>query len=566
MMPKIDAKEKTIRDVFHRDYAFSIPAYQRPYSWGTDQAKTLLSDLLAASTSFNVGMSASLITPYFLGSIVVIKQENQPEAQIIDGQQRLTTLALLISALRTLFLDANSKAAFRELVLEQGNALVGTHDRCRLVLRGRDHSFFEANFLRHPTMDHLSGLIAGKLSDPQKHLAENAQALLGELSKLDPARRDTLAAFLLQHTYLVIVSTASLESAFRIFSVLNDRGLDLTVADILKSEIIGRIPSSAQDAYVKKWEDAEVELGTQRFAELFSHIRMIHDRRKLRTTVLEGFRAAVPLTNPGAFIDDELLPLADAMQAIFQADYECTDPAVEKQANQALRWLLRIGDQDWMPVALRLLTHYANTPSVIATKLVGLEKLAALLWLNRFDINSRIERYGNILEEIANDKSKTAVLPSLLATTAEKQTAASVIGGDVYNLSPAPKRTFVLLRLDAALSSGEASYDFDTITVEHVLPQTPDANSLWMQWWPDPLVRESAVHQLGNLALLNRRQNSAALNWEFTVKKQKYYQKKTGCSPFQITSRVLKETDWTPAVFGRHQAETVAKLKEIWEL
>ncbi len=565
-MPKIDAKEKTIRDVFHRDYAFSIPAYQRPYSWGTDQAKTLLSDLLAASTSFNVGMSASLITPYFLGSIVVIKQENQPEAQIIDGQQRLTTLALLISALRTLFLDANSKAAFRELVLEQGNALVGTHDRCRLVLRGRDHSFFEANFLRHPTMDHLSGLIAGKLSDPQKHLAENAQALLGELSKLDPARRDTLAAFLLQHTYLVIVSTASLESAFRIFSVLNDRGLDLTVADILKSEIIGRIPSSAQDAYVKKWEDAEVELGTQRFAELFSHIRMIHDRRKLRTTVLEGFRAAVPLTNPGAFIDDELLPLADAMQAIFQADYECTDPAVEKQANQALRWLLRIGDQDWMPVALRLLTHYANTPSVIATKLVGLEKLAALLWLNRFDINSRIERYGNILEEIANDKSKTAVLPSLLATTAEKQTAASVIGGDVYNLSPAPKRTFVLLRLDAALSSGEASYDFDTITVEHVLPQTPDANSLWMQWWPDPLVRESAVHQLGNLALLNRRQNSAALNWEFTVKKQKYYQKKTGGSPFQITSRVLKETDWTPAVFGRHQAETVAKLKEIWEL
>ena len=103
-----------------------------------------------------------------------------------------------------------------------------------------------------------------------------------------------LAAFLLQHTYLVIVSTASLESAFRIFSVLNDRGLDLTVADILKSEIIGRIPAATQDAYVKKWEDAEVELGTQRFADLFSHIRMIHDRKKLRTTVLEGFELPSP--------------------------------------------------------------------------------------------------------------------------------------------------------------------------------------------------------------------------------------------------------------------------------
>ena len=66
-MPKIDAKEKAIRDVFHRDYAFSIPAYQRPYSWGTDQAKTLLSDLLAASAGFNVGMDVNQCDPLFPG-------------------------------------------------------------------------------------------------------------------------------------------------------------------------------------------------------------------------------------------------------------------------------------------------------------------------------------------------------------------------------------------------------------------------------------------------------------------------------------------------------------------
>jgi hypothetical protein len=389
---------------------------------------------------------------------------------------------------------------------------------------------------------------------------------LAELSKLDPARRDALAAFLLQHTYLVIVSTASLESAFRIFSVLNDRGLDLTVADILKSEIIGRIPAATQDAFVTKREDAEVELGTQRFADLFSHIRMIHDRKKLRTTVLEGFRASVPTTHPGAFIDDELLPMADAMQVILQADFECADPALEKQANHSLRWLLRIGDQDWMPVALRLITHYAEKPQVIVAKLGELEKLAAVLWLNRFDINNRIDRYGKLLEEIAGDQSKSGALPSLLTSAEEKKSAAVAISGDVYNLSPPPKRTFVLLRLDAALSSGEATYDFDTITVEHILPQTPDANSKWIEWWPDPIAREQSLHLLGNLALLNRRQNSAALNWEFDKKKEKYYQKKTGGSPFQITSRILKETEWTPAVFAVHQAETVAKLKEIWNL
>jgi hypothetical protein len=565
-MSKIDAKEKAIRDVFHRDYAFSIPAYQRPYSWGTDQAKTLLSDLVAASADFTVGMDVNHVTPYFLGSIVVIKQENRPTAEVIDGQQRLTTLALLISALRTLFTDIKRKSTFGEFILEQGDPLVGTQDRCRIELRERDHAFFETNFLRHADLAQLTGLLAGKLSDPQKHLAENALALLVELSKLDAARRDALAAFLLQHTYLVIVSTASLESAFRIFSVLNDRGLDLTVADILKSEIIGRLPAATQEAYVTKWEDAEEELGTQRFADLFSHIRMIHDRKKLRTTVLEGFRASVPVTNPDSFIDDELLPLADAMQAIFRADFECADPALEKQANRSLRWLLRIGDQDWVPVALRLITQYADTPALTVAKLGELEKLTAVLWLNRFDINDRIERYGKILEEIANDTVKSAVPPSLLASADEKKGAFDAISGDVYNLSPAPKRTFVLLRLDAALSSGEATYDFDTITVEHILPQTPNAKSKWLEWWPDAIAREQSVHRLGNLALLNRRQNSAALNWEFAEKKEKYYQKKTGGSPFQITSRVLKETEWTPAVFARHQAEAVAKLKETWDL
>ena len=107
------------------------------------------------------------------------------------------------------------------------------------------------------------------------------------------------------------------------------------------------------------------------------------------------------MTNPGAFIDDELLPMADAMQVILQADFECADPALEKQANHSLRWLLRIGDQDWVPVALRLITHYAEKPEVIVAKLAELEKLAAVLWLNRFDINNRIDRYGKLLEEIA---------------------------------------------------------------------------------------------------------------------------------------------------------------------
>jgi hypothetical protein len=69
--------------------------------------------------------------------------------------------------------------------------------------------------------------------------------------------------------------------------------------------------------------------------------------------------------------------------------------------------------------------------------------------------------------------------------------------------------------------------------------------------------------------VLNVRRFDQQLIWtgmEFDKKKQKYYQKKTGGSPFQITSRVLKETEWTPSVFATHQTDAVAKLKTIWDL
>ena len=319
-----------------------------------------------ASAGFSPRAKSQSITPYFLGSIVVIKEETAPEAEVIDGQQRLITLSLLLSALRVNFVDLKRKDTFSKLLLEEGDSLVGTQDRCRIVLRARDHEFYENNILRHQTLDHFSALLEQHLTDPRRKLAENSRLLVEGVKKLTELQRESLAGFLLQHTYLVVVSTPTLESAFRIFSVLNDRGLDLTVADILKAEVIGKIPQNDQEAYVEKWEDAEEELGTQHFAELFSQVRMIHDKKKLRTTVLEGFRAAVPLNDPKAFIDDELIPLADASNVILSADYECANKDHEAKVNRALRWLLRIADRDWMPVALCLITHYSTKPLLIA--------------------------------------------------------------------------------------------------------------------------------------------------------------------------------------------------------
>jgi hypothetical protein len=568
-MPTIHAHEHPILRIFSNEFAFSIPSYQRPYSWGVDQATELFSDLLTASEGFspNAKGKKAEVTPYFLGSIVLIKAEQQPDADVIDGQQRLTTLSLLLSALRVSFEESRRQATFAMLLFEEGDPLVGTKDRCRLTLRERDHAFFEKNILRHATLDHLNDLLLGSWADPQRRLAENAALLLKKVRALTPESRDALAGYLLQHTYLVVVSTPDLDSAFRIFSVLNDRGLDLTAADILKAEIIGKIDEDEQDPFVKAWEDAEENLGTDRFAELFSNLRMIHAKTKQRKSILDEVRESIPLLNhPKRFIQEELIPSSESYGIILSHDYESADRKADTRINRSLRLLSRLDDSDWVPPALSYLNRNSKSPILVDQFLADLERLAATMWLRRCDVNERIRRHGLLLTEIENGSDLTKPSSAMQLTQDEMTQSISVLDGDIYNLSPKKKRTMILLRLDQSLSSGEASYDFDHITIEHVLPQNPGAQSEWNQWWPDTKQQAENVHRIGNLALLNRRQNSAASNWDFEKKKTKYFCGRSGSSPFPITTEIVKMATWTPDDFSERQARFVSLLTKEWRL
>jgi hypothetical protein len=565
-MPTITAHEHPIRQIFSNEFAFAIPTYQRPYSWGTEQAGELFDDLLDASESFVPGTKCD-VTPYFLGSVVLIKSEQSPDADVIDGQQRLTTLSLLLSALRVTFEDEKRKATFAALIFEEGDPLVGTKDRCRLTLRERDHTFYEKNILRHPDLSHLDQLLEESIPDPQRRLAQNAHLLRSLALDLPPERRDILAAYILQNTYLVVVSTPDLNSAFRIFSVLNDRGLNLSAADILKAEIIGKIEKNEQARFVSDWEDAEEELGTDKFTELFSHIRMIHGRDKLRKNVLDGVRDSVPLLkSPKQFIIDELIPSADAYRIILEADYDCSDRKVREDVNRSLALLSRLDDTDWVAPAIYFLTRKQGAPEDVANFLRDLERLAATMWIRGSDVNKRIRRYGELLAAIEAGSDLAIVNSPLQLSSGEKTETLSVLEGDIYHLQPKKKRTMVLLRLDSALSSGEATYDHERITVEHILPQNPADDSQWINWWPDGNEREAAVHRLGNLALLNRRQNSAASNWDFEEKKTKYFLGRSGSSPFALTTEVVARNEWKPEDFRERQQRFVDLLAKEWRL
>ena len=102
--------------------------------------------------------------------------------------------------------------------------------------------------------------------------------------------------------------------------------------------------------------------------------------------------------------------------------------------------------------------------------------------------------------------------------------------------------------------------------MEHVLPQNPKANSVWVQWFPTEDIREKYTHHLSNLLLLPRRKNSEAQNYDFDEKKKKYFSSAKGVSTFALTSQVLNEKDWTPALLDTRQTNLLSALKTLWEL
>src|SRR6267142_228024 len=117
MTNKIEAHEQNIGDVFSDDYEFEIPPYQRPYAWEDEQAQELLMDLLDAMD--NQDLNGGL---YFLGSIVLVKQPSESQSKVIDGQQRLTTLTILLSVIRDLTTDVETRIERRAYVYQKASA------------------------------------------------------------------------------------------------------------------------------------------------------------------------------------------------------------------------------------------------------------------------------------------------------------------------------------------------------------------------------------------------------------------------------------------------------------
>jgi len=268
MATTISVNKQTIEQFLlnARTKPFVIPEYQRPYSWTSDQIDTLFNDIWEFTC--NEGGTDKEGT-YFLGSIVSYEND-KGEQEIIDGQQRITSIFLLLRAIYTKLNGVEEKTEEAknfiskiEPLIWSTNKLTGKVDYSSILLNSKVINETENEILKNILE---SGEIDEKLEDNYSKNYNQILKLIEEKSVENALMIYQFIYALLNQVIILPITADSQETALTIFSTLNDRGLPLSDADIFKAKIYNHLKNKVEkEEFIEKWK--ELEEDTQNISE-----------------------------------------------------------------------------------------------------------------------------------------------------------------------------------------------------------------------------------------------------------------------------------------------------------
>jgi hypothetical protein len=248
-MPKINPSSKTIQDILLSNDKYVIPAYQRDFKWGETEAQDLIEDLQSAE-----GEDAE---PLFLGTFIFSSSTNG-NASVIDGQQRLTTILLLLIACRNRARDLGEKeiAYQTQRKITWMDEVTGESKGCRLEVSESIRDVFA-----HMADDKWDGSFPDRIDNkPVKRQRNKVKPIYDDFySKVATYNRQQLTEFLraIYECYVIVVAITSDEEALQIFERTNARGMELEISDLLKNHLFSKQVANISATWQEIQENAE---------------------------------------------------------------------------------------------------------------------------------------------------------------------------------------------------------------------------------------------------------------------------------------------------------------------
>lgn len=575
MATEIKCEKKVIREIFNMWYC--IPDYQRAYVWDTDQVRDLLDDTISA---YRENKEAQ----YFLGSMVLKineKSENNvsyTEYELLDGQQRITTVFLILACMRDMLTDypqyQNSLAGF---VYQAEDAILQQPERMRIIFNIRsDVRDFVNEHIKplHGTCD--SALLKEKMQakDVNISIRNMANAMLVAHEFLEENKSDIIGylSYFLNKVLMIYVATEELQDAFQLFTVLNNRGVKLSSSDILKAENLKELSAADRTSWATRWEEMETYFGED-FDKFLSHIRTILVKKKQTTTLLKEFDEFVysnqeydrtqkkyvprtPILRRGRDTFELLYSYYHTYQEVFDTDHSVVTGDYEI-TNYLKLMETGFGADYWIAPVLDYYRKYRRRGFVAFLK--ALDRKLSADWITAATPTVRMENVNAILREIEASQDSAALLQSKTFTI-NKSDFERVINGDIYGRSFAK---YLLLKLDLIYRGSSTPMIPQAIaSIEHILPRNPSADSQWVKDF-SAAEREEWTNKLGNLVLISRRKNTSQGNRDYVEKKEKYFEKNIEMFPNSI--RIYQNyPEWKLSDLKKNHSDVVTELLNVY--
>jgi len=554
----LDTSTVSLSDILGNGKTYSVPPYQRDYSWNKDQWEDLWNDILLIESSENV---------HYMGSIV-LQNMGDKKFHVIDGQQRFSTLTLIVLAiinkLNTLVDSEIDLENNKERISLLSKKYIGDKDpasltySAKLELNENNNSFFQSNLLvfRPPTNYSLLQDSDKQIWNAYKYYVEKVDSFFKETEDgeiITNFLNKTIAEKLM---FIQIVVEDEL-SAYTVFETLNSRGVGLTVTDLLKNYLFS-ISSDVDLPHVKKkWKDIVDVVGLDNFPTFLRHYWISKNKLIRQDYLFRAIKDSI-LDSPAVIT---LLDVLEENALLYMAFSNYSDGFWEghREIKKRVKELSLFKEKQAYPL---LIAAYNNLDREEFSKVL---KFVSIITF-RYTVIAKL--HTNIKEDIYNKAAikisdGTAVTPNDVATLIKPlYTTDTDFKNDFTYKSISTKRgkkivRYILFAIENHLSGSGHDFEENPGTIEHILPENGNEN--YIDEFP-VAIHDSVVYRLGNYTILETDKNRDCDTLPFPEKREIY-----AASTYELSKQVTSDT-WSPSSIDIRQEKLAGYATSIWRI
>jgi hypothetical protein len=536
-----------------KDKRLRVPKYQREYSWGNKNVQDLFNDL---ETSFMAGSKE-----YFLGTIVLT--EEQGETYVVDGQQRLTTISLLIVAIRDYLKNQGDAGNQKRSELIEEEYLYKTdlqtlNPTPNLKLNDIDNNFY---------IQRILGADSSSNTEKPSHerlikAYEIARKFVSDKFQ-NPENTLLFIEYIAKKVKVILLSTPDEANAFILFETLNDRGLELATSDLLKNYLFSKAGDRI-DEVRNSWlimQTALENVALEDLTVLFIRHLWISEHGLIREkdlypTVKRMITGAPQVVQFGKKLESA----AKRYVAILESSNEFWDD-FDHKVRDAVKTLDFLNMAQPRPLILSILSKFEDKEIAKALPLM-------VTWSIRLTITGKLggqkieDEYASLAKKVSDGEITTAKSlasqQSIIPSDSDFKEAFSR-----YRISNIKLARFYLIALESELRKEAGTRELiptddpDKISLEHILPKT--LSSDWESAF-DLELHKDYVKRLGNMTILDKKLNNDAKNGGFLSKNSFYAD-----SELSLNKDFQSLQEWTASSIETRQQKMAELAAKIWQ-